>query len=566
MKQTIKKYAFLAALFVTANIGASAQTQKIVLGSVDGGTLAFYTDEACNTPISDLTAVTGGNTVYILATPAAAKCHGVVDENNKVNFIQIEKTASSGNALSRTRGVELGECIDVMLQAYPSQGCQVIYKFEMPDNANVTVTAAFANPQLTASSWTYGDVAITPSMTAYTNTGENAIAYSYKKKDAGDDTYTNTVPTAAGEYTVRGTIDNTNHFTADFTIGKKPLEIIADAKTKVYGTDDPTLTYTSTGLVGSDAITGSLTRSAGENVGKYRITQGTLTAGNNYTISYTAAVLTITEATLTGVTATGYEGTFDGQSHTITVSAPIGSFVKYGSEAGIYYTNNAPKYTYAGTYTVFYQVSKRNYTSVTGSATVIINASTVVDEKHSETIDGETFYEPTEDVQSAINTTMGTNIAFSGEASGCVSVTDDGSLQFSQGKNVHMALKGLKIGNIIKCVYEGKIFVDSSKLRKNTAASRGTRNADDLELVSGEEYQVLADGDIILTIGSQESPVTLKSISISTNNTNNTTGIDSLNSNSKDDGKVYDLNGRYLQGKPTKKGVYIQNGKKVVVR
>ena len=37
-------------------------------------------------------------------------------------------------------------------------------------------------------------------------------------------------------------------------------------------------------------------------------------------------------------------------------------------------------------------------------------------------------------------------------------------------------------------------------------------------------------------------------------------------SNSKDDGKLYDLNGRYLQGKPTKKGVYIQNGKKVVVR
>jgi hypothetical protein len=28
----------------------------------------------------------------------------------------------------------------------------------------------------------------------------------------------------------------------------------------------------------------------------------------------------------------------------------------------------------------------------------------------------------------------------------------------------------------------------------------------------------------------------------------------------------YDLNGRKLQGKPTRKGVYIQNGQKVVVK
>ncbi len=32
------------------------------------------------------------------------------------------------------------------------------------------------------------------------------------------------------------------------------------------------------------------------------------------------------------------------------------------------------------------------------------------------------------------------------------------------------------------------------------------------------------------------------------------------------DGVFYDLNGRKLQGKPTKKGVYIMNGRKVVVK
>ena len=47
-----------------------------------------------------------------------------------------------------------------------------------------------------------------------------------------------------------------------------------------------------------------------------------------------------------------------------------------------------------------------------------------------------------------------------------------------------------------------------------------------------------------------------------------TTGIEAIDNGqwSMDNGQWYDLNGRRLQGKPTKKGVYIQNGKKVVVK
>ena len=44
------------------------------------------------------------------------------------------------------------------------------------------------------------------------------------------------------------------------------------------------------------------------------------------------------------------------------------------------------------------------------------------------------------------------------------------------------------------------------------------------------------------------------------------TGIDTLNAKSVLNGNWYDLNGRKLQGIPTKKGVYIFNGKKVVVK
>jgi len=64
----------------------------------------------------------------------------------------------------------------------------------------------------------------------------------------------------------------------------------------VYGDSDPALTsqITSGSLVGSDSLSGSLTRAAGENAGSYAIQQGTLTAGGNYNLTYVGANLSIT--------------------------------------------------------------------------------------------------------------------------------------------------------------------------------------------------------------------------------------------------------------------------------
>jgi hypothetical protein len=86
---------------------------------------------------------------------------------------------------------------------------------------------------------------------------------------------------------------------ANLTISKKNIQVTAQAKTKIYGSADPALTYTSTpSLVGSDSFSGALTRAAGENVGTYAIQMGSLSAGNNYTISYTGASLTVTKQTI----------------------------------------------------------------------------------------------------------------------------------------------------------------------------------------------------------------------------------------------------------------------------
>lgn len=85
-----------------------------------------------------------------------------------------------------------------------------------------------------------------------------------------------------------------NYIPGTLTVNPAPLTVSANAQSKVYGNADPALTYTSSGLLFTDTLTGSLSRVAGENVGSYAIMQGTL-ANPNYNISYTGNNLGITQ-------------------------------------------------------------------------------------------------------------------------------------------------------------------------------------------------------------------------------------------------------------------------------
>ena len=131
---------------------------------------------------------------------------------------------------------------------------------------------------------------------------------------------------------------------------------------------------------------------------KYGTTEGfydltaspTYTDAGTYTVYYTAmktgyitetgsTTVTINKAAMT-VTATGFSGTYDGKAHGITVNAPTGATVKYGTAAGSYTLTTSPTFTNASTNTVYYEVTKDNFNTVTGSATVTINkvAGTII--------------------------------------------------------------------------------------------------------------------------------------------------------------------------------------------
>ena len=80
---------------------------------------------------------------------------------------------------------------------------------------------------------------------------------------------------------------------------KTTITVTAHAQSKTYGEGDPVLSYSfEPPLNGSDQFTGTLSRAAGEDVGVYAITRGTLALGSAYELAYNGAGLTIGEAPL----------------------------------------------------------------------------------------------------------------------------------------------------------------------------------------------------------------------------------------------------------------------------
>ena len=110
---------------------------------------------------------------------------------------------------------------------------------------------------------------------------------------------------------------------ANFTITQAPLTITPTATSKTYGNSDPTLTYTTSGYVNGDTsslVSGSISRSAGENAGTYSLSTGTVSAGSNYSVSIASgSVFTVNKAALS-VTPTVTSKIYYDTEPTITYS------------------------------------------------------------------------------------------------------------------------------------------------------------------------------------------------------------------------------------------------------
>ena len=110
----------------------------------------------------------------------------------------------------------------------------------------VTIARADITPSVSIVGWTYGQTANTPMVGDTDNPGNGEVTYTYKVKDADDSTYKSTVPTAAGNYTVKAVIAETANYnsgvaTKDFTISKAALTVTAKDQNISVGDEVPDL-------------------------------------------------------------------------------------------------------------------------------------------------------------------------------------------------------------------------------------------------------------------------------------------------------------------------------------
>jgi hypothetical protein len=166
------------------------------------------------------------------------------------------------------------------------------------ESGTLTVTAAPLTVTANAQSRLYG--AANPTLT-YVETG-------LVNGDTLSGVLTTTAATTsnAGPYAItQSTLAASSNYAlsyvgANLTVTAAALSVTANPQSRIYGNANPTLTYTETGLVNGDTLTGLLatTATTASNVGTYGITQGTLAASSNYTLSYTGNNLTVTTAPL----------------------------------------------------------------------------------------------------------------------------------------------------------------------------------------------------------------------------------------------------------------------------
>ena len=241
--------------------------------------------------------------------------------------------------------------------------------------ATFTITKAeLSGVTVSLKGWTYGDTAKTPTVSG--NLGGGNVTYQYKADNAS--TYTSTVPTNAGTYTVKATVAESANYkaataTGSFTIAPKTVTNAAVTLSQT--------SYAYTGRAFQPSVTvkdGTTVIPASEYTVVYtdNINVGTATvtvsdrAGGNYVVSGTAT-FTITKAALSGVSVSLIGWTYGDTAKTPTVSGNLGNAnvtyqYKAADAADETYTNVVP--TNAGTYTVKATVAESaNYAAATAT-------------------------------------------------------------------------------------------------------------------------------------------------------------------------------------------------------
>jgi hypothetical protein len=356
-----------------------------------------------------------------------------------------------------------------------------------------------------------------------------------------------------------------SNFSTTFTINPAALTITPDnGQSKQYGDPDPELTYTNVGLVEGDVLAGALARAEGENAGTYAINQGTLDNSHNpnYAITFTTGkTFAITPKSLGS-------GTDPAENITIEITEADAAhvIVKQGGKA-LRVGTAGTDYDYSisttgDADTKYFEVAVTGKNNYTGSFTAKFANVTfgTNDNNHY----WGTFVSNSSDGDFAVPGNMEAYIVTSIDAAAGTVVVEGPLDNIPKSEPVLLLSTVNANGFIVKTKNDGTDPTVTNLLVEST----GTEfDAAKIYLLYRGEFVLNAAGTVtegkIYLPRPTAAPARLHIVR------SQSTGIDNAQLstlNSQLSGIWYTLDGRRLSGKPSKKGLYLQNGKKMVVR
>ena len=462
-------------------------------------------------------------------------------------------------------------------------------------NYDGTKTKTFAidkatiNPTVSITGWTYGDTPNAPSVTG--NTGNGAVTYQYRLNANGAPGFSDAVPTFTGHYTVKATIAETANYkggtaTATFAIAQKPVTITGlSVENKAYdGTTTATITGTATvdGVIGSDDVSvymGSAEfEDANVGTGKTVTFSGFYLIGesvHNYTLSAQPASVTA-EITVKVVNygamtisedETGKTATLDGDSDepfAITNNI-LAKKVYFRSK----FVADVPT-----TICLPFDFSKANFDNETFGTLNYVDENqethqlvahmTPVTELQANT---PYYFEPTATTATPANQDY-TEIVFDD-----VTIVADNAGSSTTGD-------WTIVGNYDRVKWTTDTTdplyssTHAAELGRAYGYAKKTKTVDGVTYQEGQ-FVKLGDGAhtrafraYMLAPATTDSPDLLPdAIDVVWDNEDGTTGVNEVKEvNEVNDNSWYTLDGRKLSGRPTQKGLYINNGRKVVIK
>jgi len=399
--------------------------------------------------------------------------------------------------------------------------------------------------------------------------------YTYKAKNAADNTYTETVPTDAGDYVIRATVAETANYaageaTAEFTIGKAELgNVNVTIEGWTYG--DTAKTPVVNGNIGKgaetfeyasqNAVAENWTTTVPTDAGSYLI-KATIAETANYLGTTVRSNFPIQQASLSAVVIADIaDQDYTGSQITPDITVTFNGNVVDASE----YTVNYGENTNVGQGTVTLATTNKNFVAgeVSPQKTFNILGTEL-------SMGGHQWIT----YQATANLTIPAGLAaYIVTAVNDRSVTAQQVNYIPQGVGILLTIVGAEVlETYVATRYTGEEGTFDNNLLQGCAEATPVS-----DLTAERNIYVLYNDEFVKTtsgtipVGRAYLPVS-KTVAagarLAINFADEATGINVLPVNGEkrmEDG-YFDLNGRRLSAKPAKAGLYISNGRKVVIK